>query len=293
MSGNRRWTRRGVVAAALGLALGTAKAAEPAPRVAALDWGWASTLVALGVPPAGVAECRSYAAWVGEPALPPGTAELGLRTTPSLETLAALQPSLILTNGLNALLRPQLERIAPTLDSPVFGPNRTPLANARTAARRLGDRLGQPGAAEAWIARSDARFAAARARLAPMAGRPVVPMQFVDARHVTYYGRGSLYGDVLGELGLVSAYPGETSQWGHHGGDVASLAALPPADLLIVAPLPPQSVALLDGPSLVASLLRIGGRRAYRLPSAWTFGELAAATRFAGLVADALAPTRA
>ena len=54
-----------------------------------------------------------------------------------------------------------------------------------------------------------------------MAGRPVVPMQFVDARHLTYYGRGSLYGDVITALGLVSAYPGPTSQWGHHGGDLA------------------------------------------------------------------------
>ena len=114
----RGWTRRSVLAAGMASVAGRAHAGPPEPRVAALDWGWASTLVALGIDPVGVAELRSYAAWVGEPALQPSTAELGLRTTPSLEILAALRPDLILTNGLNAALRGQLERIAPTLDSP-------------------------------------------------------------------------------------------------------------------------------------------------------------------------------
>ena len=292
MTAIQGWTRRAVLAAGAASLAGMARAATPAPRVAALDWGWAATLVALGVAPVGVAELRSYAAWVGEPALPATTAELGLRTTPSLEILAALRPDLILTNSLNAALRTQLERIAPTLDSPIFTESRTPLANARLAARLLGDRLSRQTAAESWIADSDRRFAALRERLAPFRGQALIPMQMLDRRHVTYYGRGSLYGDVLDTIGLRSAFPGPTSLWGHHSDDLVSLATLPPADLLLVAPLPPALPALKDGASLMASLLAAGSRRLYRLPPAWVFGELTAATRFAELVADALLPPR-
>ena len=286
------FTRRAVLAAGVMSFAGAACAAAPAPRVAALDWGWAATLMALGVDPVGVAERRSYAAWVGEPALPATTAELGLRTTPSLETLASLRPDLILTNSLNAPLRAQLERIAPTLDSPIFTESRTPLANARSATRLLGDRIGRRGAAETWIADSDRRFAAVRERLAPCRGQALIPMQMLDHRHVTYYGRGSLYGDVLETIGLRSAFPGPTSPWGHHSDDLASLATLPLADLLLVAPLPPALPALTNGASLMAGLLAAGHRRLYRLPPAWVFGELTAATRFAELVGDALAPRR-
>ena len=285
-------TRRAVLAAGMVSVAGVARACGTAPRVAALDWGWAATLVALGVDPVGVAELRSYAAWVGEPALPATTAELGLRTTPSLETLAALRPDLILTNSLNAPLRAQLERIAPTLDSPIFTESRTPLANARSAARLLGDRLGRRAAAESWIAESDRSFAAVRERLAACQGQALIPMQMLDRRHVTYYGQGSLYGDVLETIGLRSAFAGSTSLWGHHSDDLVSLATLPPADLLLVAPLPPAMPTLTDDTSLMASLLAAGHRRLYRLPPAWVFGELTAATRFAQLVADALAPRR-
>ena len=288
MTAMPRPTRRHLLAAAMAAGLGRAHAAAPAPRVAALDWGWASTLVALGVDPVGVAERRSYADWVGEPALPAGTAELGLRTTPDFETLATLRPDLILVNDLNAALRGQLERIAPTLDSPIFTASRTPLANARTAARLLSGRIDRAEAAEAWIAESDRRLSEAKARLTAFAGRPLVPLQMLDRRHVTYYGAGSLYGDVLDAIGLRSAYPGATSQWGHRSDDLESLATLPPADLLLVAPLPPGTADLLDGRSLMAGLVAAGHRRVYRLPPAWVFGELTAATRFAALVADAL-----
>ncbi|MDX7951275.1 ABC transporter substrate-binding protein [Lichenihabitans sp. Uapishka_5] len=291
MGGATSLSRRVLLAAAMsaGLGAGRAEAEAPPRRLASLDWGWASTLIAMGLAPVGVTETRLYADWVGEPALPPGTAELGFRTAPNLETLLLLRPDLILTSDLNAALQPQLERIAPTFESRVFADNRRPLLNARADVSRLGVRLGREAAAETWLAESARRFAAARSRLSGLQGHPVVPVQFVDDRHLIYYGAGSLYGDVIVALGLRSAYPGATSQWGHRSDDLASLASLPPADLLLVAPVPPASEAALTGPSLLASLIAAAGRRAYRLPQCWTFGELAAATRFAEQLVDALA----
>src|SRR5690606_7973612 len=89
--------RRQVLAALAGLALLPAAAPIPARRIVALDWGLAETLIAIGQPPVGVPETRTYADWVISPALPTGTADVGLRVEPNLEILQQLAPDLILT----------------------------------------------------------------------------------------------------------------------------------------------------------------------------------------------------
>ncbi|MGO2503948.1 MAG: hypothetical protein ACTH7C_12495, partial [Cobetia marina] len=57
--------------------------------VVALDWTLAETLTGLGVRAMGVGQVETYASWVAQPALPQGTRDLGLRTQPNLEQLAA------------------------------------------------------------------------------------------------------------------------------------------------------------------------------------------------------------
>ena len=283
------WTRRGLVAAALAVGVApTAKATPGGARCVAIDWGWASTLVALGITPAGVAEQRGYADWVRTPALPAGVPDVGLRGSPSLETIAALEPDLILTNALNANMQARLQAIAPTLDNPTFTSAKTPLANAAVAARLLGDWLGRGAEATALIADADARIARARARLPLRPHRPLLAGQMVDLRHLTIYGQGSLFHDVLVALGLRNAYAGPTSQWGHATRAIADLPELLPADILLIAPLPSGIDGLLAGPSFLASLLAQRDGRVYRLPPAWIYGDLTSAARFAELVADAL-----
>lgn len=288
MRAARSLTRRdAMLAGAVALAGGRARA-DASPRVASLDWGWTATLIALGAVPVGAAERRAYTAWVATPPLPAATAELGLRAAPSLDTLAALRPDLILTNSLDAPIRPMLERIAPTLDNPTFTAARTPLADARAAARLLGDRIGRREAAETLVADIEARLAAAAARLAGRHRRPLVPIQVADRRHLTVYGPGSLFADVLAALGLLSGFPGPTGLWGAATLEVTRLAEMPAADLLLLDPVPPGAGTLVEGPNLLTALLAVTGRRLLRLPPAWAYGDLTAAARFGDLVADAL-----
>ena len=137
-----------------------------------------------------MAEQRLYARWVREPALPASVAELGLRTAPSFEGLAALHPNLILVNALDEPLRPRLERIAPTLSLSVYGDEGRPLALAGEALRDLGRRFGRDAQAEAVLAGAEAAFARCGAALSGQRRAPVLAFSFEDARHLRVYGGG-------------------------------------------------------------------------------------------------------
>ena len=50
--------------------------AGESPRVAAIDWGQAQTLIAIGAPPVAMAQIASYGDWVGGPAVPASVQEL-------------------------------------------------------------------------------------------------------------------------------------------------------------------------------------------------------------------------
>ena len=275
-----------VLASPACLAATRPRGAATAPRVAALDWTLASACLSLGLVPAGLAEQRLYARWVGEPALPPGIVELGLRQAPSLEGLAQLAPDLILVDSFAEPLRPRLERIAPTLAIDIYCDARHPLASSEAALRDLGRRFGRAAAAEAFLAGVEASFAAARAALGPGARAPVLPFNLADDRHLRLYGTGSLYADALERLGLTSAWPGATSPWGTATADFSALAAVPDATLILVDPVPVEAEAVLTGGGLWGGLT--AGRRVLRLPAAWPFGEAGAARLFADQLTAAL-----
>src|SRR5699024_7703677 len=52
-------------------------------RVAAIDWGQAQTLTAMGIAPAAAAQIESYNVWVGAPKLPASVRDVGLRAQPN------------------------------------------------------------------------------------------------------------------------------------------------------------------------------------------------------------------
>lgn len=272
------------------MAAPAATTAAERPRVVALDWALASTLVAMGHPPVGAGEPDLYRRWVAEPALPAGVADVGLRVQPSLERTAALRPDLILIGPLSWPARPSLEPIAPVLLYNAFTAERRPLDETRALTLDLGRRIGAEGDAAALIARTDAAFASARARLAPQAGRALLLVGLLDERHLNVYGRGSLFGDALAPLGLVNGWTGATTAWGTSAAGVEELGSHPDADLLVLEPVPPTARGVFSRPGLWRSLAGLRRGRVATLPAAWAFGDLVAAARFAGLLADLYDP---
>jgi ABC-type Fe3+-citrate transport system substrate-binding protein len=93
---------------------------KPAQKVVVLEWTFTEDIIALGVQPVGNADNENYKLYVtSEAALDAGVTDVGSRDEPDLETIASLEPDLIIANtGGHEGIYEQLKGIAPTL---VFG----------------------------------------------------------------------------------------------------------------------------------------------------------------------------
>ncbi|WP_355660394.1 ABC transporter substrate-binding protein [Halomonas salifodinae] len=289
MPRSRRLARLAVLALCLLITPFAAPLAQEegdAPRLASLDWTLAETLVALGHPPIALGQVAAYHAWVGEPALPDSVIDLGLRSQPNLERLAALAPEGILISPMFANLTPRLERIAPVSELALYAPGEAPWPQMLALTRELAARVGDPAAGEALIEATEARLAELRERL-PEESEPLLIVQFMDARHVRVFGDGGLYPMVLERLGLENAWPGPTNAWGFSLASLEALAALE-GRLVVVEPYPQGVEARLADSGLWQHQPSVSAERVITLPPVWSFGALPSATRFAELLVDAL-----
>ncbi|SFT33128.1 iron-siderophore ABC transporter substrate-binding protein [Halomonas saccharevitans] len=273
-----------------GLTAALVAAATPAdaPRLATLDWTLAETLVALGEPPAAVAQVEAYHAWVGEPALPASTIDLGLRSQPNLERLASLAPERILISPMFANLTPRLEHIAPVETLPLYRPERDTWREMRELTRSIGEMVERPEAASGLIEQTEARLDALRQRLDD-ATAPLLIMQFMNSRHVRVFGDNGLYQAVLDRLGIDNAWTGPTNAWGFSLVGLEALAGLD-ARLVVVEPYPAGVRERLDDGGLWGHLVEASRGTPIVLPPIWSFGALPSAERFAEQLVNALEP---
>ena len=274
--------------AGLVAALFAAAAPADAPRLAALDWTLAETLVALDAPPVAVAQLEAYHAWVGEPALPASTLDLGLRSQPNLERLASLEPERILISPMFANLTPRLERIAPVETLPLYAPGRDTWHEMRELTRSLGRLVARPEAATQLIEATEARLDTLRQRLGDTPP-PLVVVQFMDRRHVRVFGDNGLFQAVLDRLGLDNAWRGPTNAWGFSLVGIEALAGLD-ARLVVVEPYPAGVRKRLDDGGLWGHLVEASRGAPIVLPPVWSFGALPSAERFAEQLVSALEP---
>lgn len=264
-----------------------ARAAAPG-RIVALEWSIVSMLLSLGVPPVGMPEIRAYGEWVVAPPVPPGTADIGIKTEPNLEAVAALRPDLILASPLNRAIAPLLGEIAPVREVPIYTDARAPLRLAAERLRDLGALLGREEEARREIAAAEGVFDAVRRDLETRRDRPVVMISLLDARHVRIFGHGSLFGDVLARVGLVNGWDRPVNVWGFVLVGLAELARFPEARLLLAEPIPPGALAHPARASLWSSLPAVRAGRSATVPAAWQYGDLVAARRFASFLPQAL-----
>ncbi|WP_320781752.1 iron-siderophore ABC transporter substrate-binding protein [Streptomyces sp. CRN 30] len=88
----------------------------PATKVVATEWNVVESLVSLGVDPVGVADPKGYDTWDSSVPLKNDPKDIGTRGEPSMDTVAALSPDLIVaTTDLPASAVKQLKKIAPVL----------------------------------------------------------------------------------------------------------------------------------------------------------------------------------
>jgi ABC-type Fe3+-hydroxamate transport system substrate-binding protein len=279
-------SRRALLAAALAAAaFGVPATAAVPQRLAVLDWALAELALMLGLKPIAVAEMALYGKRVGEPALPAGATDVGLRSQPSLELLASLRPDLILTLSGYGPSEATLSHIAPTWALSLYTPDRAPLEKARQGLISLGAVTDRVDAAGSALAGFEMRMAALRERAAPFGSRPILVLNFADERHADVYGHGSLFGDALVGLGLANAWQGTTNAWGFTMIGLDEIAARREAHVLLISPGAPAD---LETSALWHSVPAVRAGRVSVLPPVWQFGALVSAERFAMQVVQAL-----
>ncbi|MBU9814556.1 Fe(3+)-hydroxamate ABC transporter substrate-binding protein FhuD [Rahnella sp. C60] len=201
-------------------------------RIIALEWLPAELLIALGVMPLAIADIRNYNTWVVEPTLAPGVIDVGQRTEPNMELIQQLKPWLLLiTSGYGPTTR-QLETIAPVLGVKANDGSAKPLNLAISSLHKLADTLGLQDRAETHLQLYRNTLTQTREQLKPVAHQPLLLITFIDTRHVLVFGVGSMFHEVMGELGLTNAWAGEGSFWGSVSVGVERLASIKNARVL-------------------------------------------------------------
>ena len=261
----------------------------PAEDVVGLEWNVVEHLVSLGVDPVGVADIDGYTAWVGESApLDGGEKDVGVRGEPSIDSIAALSPDLVVaTEGLPDAAITQLEEFVPVLV--VRG------ADAEKGLEQMTDDLqliatatGTETEADALLAELDTAFAEARAEL-EAAGETGAEFTFMDAYaqgnqvSIRPFAEGSLVASAAAEIGLVNAWttPGD-EQYGLGATDVEGLTTLPDVHFLYIAngTDDPFENQLADN-AVWTSLPFVKSGKVERLPDGiWMFGGVRSVTSF-------------
>lgn len=282
--------RRSVLAGGLaGLLAPRMLAAAPgAPRVAALGWASAQTLLALGLEPVAVPEIERYQRLVAEPRLPPTVREAGLRSEPNLELLKDLAPDLIIADESLGAVRGRLETIAPVRTFVVTAHGGHPYERARASTLELGEAIGNRPGAETYLAASEAVIETARTKLAGYRGGPLFLASETRGTWMLTFGRNSIYQDMLDRFGIANAWTGETSVWGHATVGVEKLAAVPDARLVFLGSQIADFRALVAARPLFRTLPFVREGRITTLSEILFYGGVPSAVRFSRLLAERL-----
>lgn len=257
---------------------------------ATVDWTIAETLLAIDAPVSSVAQQSDYHDWVGEPRIPEGATDMGLRSQPNLELLAQVPPEQILISPMFAGLTPRLERIAPVSSFALYSPGTDTWQEMQTLTRQLGELTERQSQAEQLIAETQALMATLgeSSTLSQSEIAPLLMVQFMDARHVRVFGENSLYNAVLEQLALPNAWEQDTNAWGFSLVGIEALARYPEAMLVIIDPLPIGVEEQLAESGLWQQLPSVKKDNLLRLPPVWSFGALPSAQRFARELSAAL-----
>lgn len=260
-------------------------------RIVSLDYGLASTLLSLGLPPVGISDLADWGKWVVEPAMPESVVDIGSAYEVNFERLIELKPDIILTTPYLDELLPRLQPVAKIVRLEVFAPDIGPVLPAAIAAtRKLAAELGRGREGEEFLARSDTFFEQCRGRLAGKKVPPVALVNFMDARHARIYSSPGLFHNALERVGVRNAWTRESNYWGFETIGIEDLSKVtdPNARLIAFDPVPADVLPKLAQSPLWNRLPFARPGHLSILPPALMFGMVNEAMRFAGLLTDLL-----
>lgn len=254
----------------------------PAERVVALEWGEAEMLATLDVMPVGVADVEGYNTWVTAEPLDESVQDLGTRSEPSVESIVALDPDLVVMEiERGAALVKQLEEFVPVLVTKGSDASRN-LERMREDFTMIAEAVGKTSKAEQVLDDFDAALADGRRRIADAgaAGQSFVMAdgwQDGNAVSIRPFGEGALVSQVAIRLGLENAWQGKVDKrWGLGQTDVEGLTTITGDDVRFLYNASDGNDVFADGLKgnpIWESLPFVKNDRVHRLTDGiWTFG---------------------
>lgn len=212
-------------------------------RIVALEYTYAEDLLALGVQPVGVADVEGYETWVDiDTELDDSVADVGTRQEPSLDSIAELEPDLII--GVQFRHEPiydELSDIAPTL---IFNPypedeSFSQFDEMEQTMMRIAEAVDQESAGQDVLDQMHETFDDVRSDIEDAD----VNRQFVLAQAFTsdsspqmrLFIDTSMAVEILESLGLENAWDGEFDIYGFNTVGIETLATVEDASFMYVA----------------------------------------------------------
>ncbi|MFG1869356.1 ABC transporter substrate-binding protein [Micromonospora arborensis] len=254
----------------------------PATKVVGLEWGEVEMLVSLGVMPVGVADPKGYGTWVTAAKLDPSVKDVGTRGEPSVDSIVALQPDLVVMEGDgSANLITQLEKYVPVVVAK--GSDATDnLGRMRADLNMIAKAVGKTAAAEKLLVDFDAAIADGKKKIADAgaAGRPfAIADGWKEGSTVSIrmFGKGALVSQIGIQLGLTNAWTGKTDEaWGLGQTDVEGMTVLKDPNLHLFYNASDGTDVFADGLAANAiwkSLPFVQQGNLHKMPDGiWTFG---------------------
>ncbi|SFB50478.1 iron complex transport system substrate-binding protein [Cohnella sp. OV330] len=267
-------------------------------KIVVLEWTYAEELLTLGVQPAGVADIENMKKWISTPTeLSADVQDVGTRQEPNLETIAALEPDLIIgVKFRHEATYDQLNGIAPTLLFDPYPPEGQgdQYQEMLDTFHTIADVLGKQAEADAMLADLQKTYDDGKAKLAA-AGKEgqsiVLTMPWVDQNAVTFRisTDNALAIKNLEHLGLKNAFkPAQFEVYGYSTTGVEALQSAQDADYLHITA-EDDVLPMLEKNPVWTGLNFVKDKRVYALGGdTWPYGGPYAAKLMAERAVNAL-----
>jgi ABC-type Fe3+-hydroxamate transport system substrate-binding protein len=251
-------------------------------RVVVLEWTYVEDVLALGVQPVGVADIAGYNEWVKIPVeLSADAVDVGIRGEPNLETIASLNPDLIIDTQFRASeYYDKLSAIAPTL---IFEPYPTDESinqydEMTSTFKTIADVLNKQTEAEEVLAHLDQKYVDAQKKIeeAGLLGQKFVLSQMFsweNAVYVRLFTKNGMASQIVERIGLENGWTDGFQAYGFTEVSVEKLPELGNLHYFYVVNADDQVMNLDTVSPIWASLPFVKSGQAYPLGGdTWLFG---------------------
>jgi ABC-type Fe3+-hydroxamate transport system substrate-binding protein len=272
---------------------------KPATKVVSLEWGETEMLVSLGVQPVGAADTKGYATWNTAAKLDASVKDVGTRNEPSVDSIAALQPDLIIMVSDSAQLADQAEKIAPVLVTKGSDASRN-LDRMRDDFAMIAAAVGRTDEAKKVLDDFDKALADGKKKI-EAAGAAGKNFAIADGWkegstvNIRMFGQGALVSQVGIRLGLKNAWNGKVDElWGLGQTDVEGMNVLKDTDLHFFYNASDGDDVFaqgLAGNAIWESLSFVQKKQLHKMPNGiWTFGGPASCKQYIDALVKVYAP---